>query len=209
MRTLWLAFLYRILMRPALAILGIRIANKAQLPKKGPFVVVSNHNSHLDTMALMASMPLRQIARCHPVAAAQYFGKNQFLARLSTLFVNTILIKRQDENPDQKALEVLDAYLRKGHCLLLFPEGSRGIPEQLQAFRSGVAVLLQQHPDIPFVPVYMKGMGKILPKGKKTLVPHEAFVQFGKAHYIHSNDISQILDEVKNAILALQDELVP
>ena len=61
--------------RPMLKILGVRVRRRALVPP-GPCLVVANHNSHLDAAVLMSLFPLRRLPHVHPVAAADYFGKN-------------------------------------------------------------------------------------------------------------------------------------
>ena len=124
---------------------------------------------------------------------------------LSKLFVNTVLIKRSEEGGESTALDALDKYLSNGHSLLIFPEGSRGEPEKMQTFRKGIGVLLQRNPHIPFVPVYIQGTGKILPKGERLIVPYDAQVTIGEAQLVKAKEIELILEEVKEAILALKD----
>jgi 1-acyl-sn-glycerol-3-phosphate acyltransferase len=150
-------------------------------------------------MALLASLPIRLLIKTHPVATANYFGKKKWLAFISNLFVNTVLIK-----PKDNALLLLEEKLKKGHSLILFPEGTRGKPGELQAFRSGIGVLLQAFPHIPFVPVYIQGTGKILPKGERLIVPYDAQVTIGEAQLVKAKEIELILEEVKEAILALK-----
>ncbi len=169
------------------------------------YIIVANHNSHIDTMALMSSIPLKDLNRTHPVAAATYFGKNSWLGVLSKLFVNTILIKRSEEGGESTAIDVLGKFLSKGHSLIIFPEGSRGEPEKMQAFRKGIGVLLQRYPHIPYIPVYIQGTGKILPKGERLIVPYDAIVHFGQAQLAQAKEVESILDEVKNEILRLKD----
>ena len=52
---------------------GARYRGLQHLPK-GPCLVVSNHNSHLDAAVVMSLFPVRRLEHVHPVAAADYCG---------------------------------------------------------------------------------------------------------------------------------------
>ena len=204
MKHLLLILIYKGLMPLFLKLIGVRTAPKNYLKSSAQYIIVANHNSHIDTMALMSSIPFKDLKRTHPVAAATYFGKNSWLAVLSKLFVNTILIKRSEEGGESTALDVLDHYLSKGHSLIIFPEGSRGEPEKMQAFRKGIGVLLQRNPQVPYIPVYIQGTGKILPKGERLIVPYDAQLIFGPARHTSFTQVNEIVDEIKLAILDLK-----
>ena len=55
--------------------MGVRFDNAKFLLKEKQFIIVANHNSHLDTMSLLASLPGKIIHKVKPVAAADHFGK--------------------------------------------------------------------------------------------------------------------------------------
>ena len=209
MQRLLLIFIYKGLMPLLLRIVGVKTLRKTNFKEIKQFILVANHNSHVDTMVLLSSLPMSQLKRTHPVATATYFGKKKWLELLSNLFVNTVLIQRRDEKSPEtdqgKALERLMKKLEQGHSLIFFPEGSRGEPEQMQAFKKGIGVLLQKFPHIPFIPVYLKGMGKILPKGSILPVPYDAQVYFGEPTFCQHNTVEEIVAEVESAILALKD----
>ncbi len=205
MQRIVLFVVYRLIMRPLLRfVLGIKWDGESDFRRYKQFILVANHNSHIDTMALMSSLTLKQLQNTHPVAASTYFGKNKWLGWLSTFFVNTILIERSHEGNGPKALDVLHNHLQKGHSLIYFPEGSRGKPEELQSFHKGIGVLLQQNPELNYIPVWIQGTGKILPKGAHLPVPFEATLTFGKPRQAHASNVDAILDEVKNALLSLK-----
>lgn len=212
MRAVLLWLIYRVIMRFLLKIFaGIHIEGAENLREKGPVIIVANHNSHLDTVTLLSLLPVKKLIRTHPVAAGDYFGKTAWKARLSMFFINALLIPRSrpkegEEGPDPIAM--MQATLDKGHSLIFFPEGSRGEPEKMQNFKRGIGLLLCEKNDIPFIPVYMKGLGKVLPKGDPIPVPHDSFVYIGKAVHTSSCEPDEIVRQVQDEILRLQEAAV-
>ena len=204
MRGIFLFVLYRILMRNFLRIIvGVKYFNVESLSKNNQFIIVSNHNSHLDTMAIMSVLNLAQLEKVHPVAAGDYFGKSPLKAYITKLFTNALLIQRTKTINSQNPIELMFECLDRGDSLILFPEGSRGTPQKMQQFKKGIGIVLQKYPNIPYIPVFMQGMGKILPKGESLLVPFDAYVVFGEPSYSKSNEIEEIVIEVEKNIVEL------
>jgi 1-acyl-sn-glycerol-3-phosphate acyltransferase len=163
--------------------LGVNVRNRQLLPDGGPAVVVANHNSHLDTLVLMALFPMRHLKAVRPVAAADYWLKNRWIG----WFANTILrivpverIKDKSTAPSDP-LKGISQALSDGSILIFFPEGSRGEAEKLTRFRSGIARLAERHPEVPVVPVFLHGLGKSLPRGEGVLIPFICDVFVGQA----------------------------
>lgn len=206
-RVIFLGFVYGILMRSFLKIIvGVKYINKESLQKEKQFIIVSNHNSHFDTMALMSALSFSQLSVTHPVAAGDYFGGSAFKAFITELFTNAILIKRKSDADGENPIEIMSKALKKGKSLILFPEGSRGEPEKMQKFKKGIGILLEKHPHIAYIPVYMRGMGKVLPKGEKLIVPFDVYVTFGEPNYCHSKSVEEIVETIENEILELKEK---
>lgn len=209
MRSVLLWFIYRVVMRFLLKIFaGIHIEGTEHLQVEGPVIIVVNHNSHLDTITLLSMLPVKKLIRTHPVAAGDYFGKTPWKARLSMFFINALLIprgrpKEGEAGPDPIAM--MKETLEKGHSLIFFPEGSRGEPEKMQNFKRGIGLLLCEKNNIPFIPVFMKGLGKVLPKGDPLPVPHDSYVYIGKAVYTNSCEPDEIVRQVQDEIVRLQE----
>ena len=84
----------------------------------------------MDTMAIMSAMPSKYIHRVHPIAASDFFGGNKLNKFLMKYLVNASLIPRKKANSDEDIdpIEVISKLLNKGRSVILYPEGSRGIP---------------------------------------------------------------------------------
>ena len=164
-----------------LIILGLNVRHRERLPKSGPAIVVANHNSHLDTMVLMSLFALRLLPKLHPVAAMDYFLASRWLSWFTLNVVGILPIKRNVKRGDENPLEPCNSALVNGDVLIIFPEGSRGAPEQLQSFKGGIARLAESNPAVPVIPVYLHGLGKALPKGEAILVPFFCDVFIGEA----------------------------
>ncbi len=176
LRWLFFALLARAVV---LLVLGLNVRGRRSLPRKGPALVVANHNSHLDTLVLMTLLPLEELPRIHPVAAADYFLRNPLLAWFATRIVGIIPLPRRPARGEDP-LAPCHRVLERGEILILFPEGTRGEPEQRSALKGGVARLAVAHPAVPVVPVFLHGLGKALPKGEGLLVPFFCDVHVGE-----------------------------
>lgn len=163
-----------------LVVLGMNIRHRNRLPLKGPAIVTPNHNSHLDTLAMLTLFPLSVIPKVRPVAAADYFLKTGLMGWFSLNFVGIIPIVRKRENPSDDPLAPCYEALERGEILVIFPEGTRGEPERMQQLKSGVAVLASKFPQVPVVPVFMHGLGKSMPKGAFVPVPFFVDVYIGQ-----------------------------
>jgi len=178
------AIFFVLIIRPLiLIVIGLNIQGQKRLPLEGPAIIAANHNSHLDTLVLMSLWPLSKLRNVRPVAAADYFLKNKLLAWFSLNIMHIIPIERQGRALNSDPLAELSAALSRDEILVLFPEGSRGTPEEMGQFKTGIARLVERHPQVPIVPIFMHGLGKALPKGDFILVPFFCDVMIGDLLY--------------------------
>lgn len=186
---------------------GVKFFNNKCLQKETQFILVANHNSHLDTMSILSAMPHSIIDKVKPVAAQDHFGKTKWQTWLSNYFVNTLLIQRKSdkEHPENDPIYKMDKAIKEGYSLLIFPEGTRGEPDKPKEYKAGVAIVLKKNPNVPYVPIYLKGMGKAMPKGDNLIVPFESTVVFGTPRKIQSDNVELILQQMRNDIEELQN----
>lgn len=163
-----------------LVVLGLTVRHRERLPKDGPAVIAGNHNSNLDALVLMSLMPLELLPKLRPVAAMDYFYTSGLRSWFANNIVGIIPVKRGCGKEGGNPLALAEQALDRGEILIIFPEGSRGEPEALQAFKKGIGHLARARPDVPVVPVFMYGLGKALPKGSTLLVPFNVVVSVGE-----------------------------
>lgn len=185
-------------------VLGLNVRRREHLPQSGPALIVANHNSHLDTLVLMSLFPLRLLPLLRPVAASDYFLRNRALAWFALNVIGIIAIGRR---PSHRAdpLAECGAALSCGQILILFPEGSRGEPERLASFKTGVAHLAERFPTLPVIPVFMHGLGKALPKGEALLVPFFCDVFVGSPLF-WAGDRRDFMLRLESAMRVLAEE---
>ena len=184
-------FFFNFFIRPIVFLyLGVNIRRSFLLPKKGPAILVANHNSHLDTVVLMIACPRALFNDLRPVAAADYWLKGRLLTWFSNNVLKIVPIHRKKEDREEGAdpLEPISDALDEGSAVIFFPEGSRGEPEQMTSFKRGIAILSERHPDVPIVPVYFQGLGRALPRGEGLLVPFLCDMYVGEHLYWNGDE---------------------
>lgn len=196
---------FALIVKPiVLVLLGLNIINRQKLPKGGPAVIAANHNSHLDTVVLMSLFPLSQIHKIRPVAAADYFLANRWIKWFSTNCIGIIPLDRSGKGDLSTLFEPCQKAIDNKDILIIFPEGSRGEPEQLSPLRKGLFHLLKDRKDTPVIPIVMHGLGKALPRGEALLVPFNCDVVIGE-EIMANKDSNAFITDLSNAF----EELLP
>lgn len=164
----------------------------------------------MDTAAFLAMIPMKGHLEAHPIAANDYFGRSPFARKFFEFVFNTIIINRKGKQEIDKTIEPINLALSQKKSILIFPEGSRGEPEIMGQFKNGIAYILKTHPTIPFVPIYMQGLGKAMPKGDSVIIPHDSKIIVGRPVLIPdvtTLPIPEITAIVRQKILELENFL--
>lgn len=176
----------------------LKAQGRENLPK-APYLLCSNHASHIDSAALMvaAGLPFKKTAL---IAAKDYFFDDEKRFFLHYL-MNLIPIARGSGTKALKeSIDVSRAFLENGgQALIMYPEGTRSKTGQMGKFKEGAAILAHDL-DMPLVPAYILGSYDSLPKNAYMLRPHKVVVSFGKAFKV-SNYISPKEPDSRKALI--------
>jgi 1-acyl-sn-glycerol-3-phosphate acyltransferase len=150
-----------------LAGIRVRVVGKEHMNTPGVKIYASNHTSYFDVLPLMEALgvPYRFVAKSE-VRDMPFIGT--FLRKM-----NHISFVRSNSNSRKEAIEEIEAILRSGESVFVFPEGTfvpeDGIrPFQLGAFNAAVVT------GTPIVPVSLAGTRKFLRDG--TILPRPTSV---------------------------------
>ncbi|MEJ7806076.1 MAG: lysophospholipid acyltransferase family protein [Telluria sp.] len=191
----------------ALLWLGLHVRHRERLPRKGPAIVAANHNSHLDILALLSLFPLLSIPGVQPAAAADYFFKNAWIKWFALHLVGIVPVIRGGLAHGDP-LEACFRALEQGKVLVIFPEGTRGEPEQLADLKAGIWHLAHRFPTVPVIPVFMQGLGKAMPKGSWIPVPLFISVGIGKPLF-GTLEKADFLSALRMRLQCLQQKICP
>jgi 1-acyl-sn-glycerol-3-phosphate acyltransferase len=159
---------------------GLRTRWRAGAPKAEQTIFVANHSSHIDFVLVWAALPPDIRARTRPVAAADYWSRGGAKGYLAGRVFRAVLIDRQKSNGGPKPLAVMNDALATGDNLILFPEGTRNVTDDvLLPLKRGVYELARAHQQAQVVPVWIENLRRVLPKGTIIPVPLACTVSFG------------------------------
>jgi 1-acyl-sn-glycerol-3-phosphate acyltransferase len=143
------------------------------IPRKGPFLLVSNHQSFLDPI-FCGAPPKRHLC----FLARDTLFTHWFFGRIIAS-VNAIPVKR--DRGDLGAMKKVIGKLQEGRGVCLFPEGTRTSDGKILPFKAGLGLLCRRG-NAALVPVVIDGAFESWPRHKKLFTPGGTIiVHYGKA----------------------------
>ena len=187
----------------------MNVIGREYLPTEPPFVLCSNHSSHLDAVALAAPLRLDLRARVFALAAGDVFFESAFATAFAAGFINALPVWRKKRTP--KALQQLREKLLGNPCaFILFPEGGRSRDGNMMPFKSGVGMLVAGT-SVPVVPCYIAGSHEALPAGVRFPQPSRITIRVGPPVSFGNvrndkNGWEQVVKTVEAGVHSLQED---
>jgi long-chain acyl-CoA synthetase len=146
----------------ALDLFHLRVTGLDKLPKNGPCIISSNHQSYIDPLILASVLPPEVFFRAFAVGTSEIFGTG--MMRRLARSIKVIVV-----DPDANLVPAMRAGafgLRHGMALVLYPEGERSIDGTPRIFKKGAAIL-SIHLQVPIIPVAIEGFYEVWPRNQK------------------------------------------
>jgi len=150
----------------------VRSYGRDNIPKTGPFVLISNHQSYLDPM-LCGGLIQRRVS----FLARESLFHHWFFGRMIRS-VGTIPVKLGEA--DISAMRKVINVLKQGRGVCLFPEGTRSLDGKITPFKPGFGLLCRRG-KAAVVPVVIDGAFECWPRHKKLFSHGSIVVSYGKA----------------------------
>lgn len=131
----------------------IRRSDLDKIPEEGAALLVCNHVSYVDALIIAGSC--RRPVRFVMDARIYNLPVLRFICR--TAGAIPILSQRQDPETYERAFKRIDAYLKAGEIVCIFPEGMLTLNGDINVFRPGVMRILNENP-VPVVPLALRGL---------------------------------------------------
>lgn len=176
-------------------------------PEPKQRIYYANHNSHIDFILLWSSLPVELRRNTRPIAASDYWLKDNFRRFLIQDTFSGVTIQRHREN-QQDPLYPIKEVLAQGYSIIFFPEGTRNLNDdvELLEFKSGLYHLSQQFPEVEVIPVWISNLKRVMPKGVLIPLPLLSTVIFGKPLPLDQlTNKEQFLQYAQQQLLQLKD----
>ena len=148
----WVYYLGRVLIRILVFPLGNWVVQgRENLPARGPLLIVCNHLHLADSPIVASSIKLRSV-----FMAKEELWQNRW-SRFWVENFGAFPVRRGGVDPE--SFRAAERWIKRGVCVIVFPEGRRSVGGGMQAALPGVA-LLASRLGVPVLPVGIAGTDK-------------------------------------------------
>jgi long-chain acyl-CoA synthetase len=178
---------------------------------RGPVVFASNHQSHMDTPAILIALPRRLRYSVAPAMAKEFWRAhfyprefsrakylwNSFWYYLASMFFNAFPLPQREAGTRQ-TLRYIGEVAADGYSILIFPEGRR----EPGPFRPGVGMIASRL-DLPVVPIRIDGLDKVLHSSKRWPTRGPVRIAFGAPMRLEGDDYVALAKRVEDVVRVL------
>jgi 1-acyl-sn-glycerol-3-phosphate acyltransferase len=147
----------------------LAVTGREHLQPGKHYVIIANHQSLLDILAVCAALPLN----------FRFLAKRELfripLMGWGMASAGYIPVDRASHRSGREAVQRITRVLNLGVSVLLFPEGTRSPDGKVQAFKMGAFKLARDN-KAEILPIVIEGTGQALPKKSWLIRKRTVFV---------------------------------
>ena len=182
----------------AVSLVRTEIINKDKILGRTSYIIISNHQSLYDIIALVTSLGIqfrwiikKEILKVPIFGYGLYASRNIFIDRSNTASAIESINKGFDRLP-------------KGVSVMVFAEGTRSPDGKIHEFKKGGFVTAVRR-KIPILPVTVNGSRRIMPKGSLAMKPGKIQIVIGDPidTSSYTNDtVQELIDKTHQVVIA-------
>jgi 1-acyl-sn-glycerol-3-phosphate acyltransferase len=177
----------------------VHVTGRANVPREGGLLVISNHIASADPPLLGAKFP----RPLHFMAKIEWF-KNPVVAFLARQFLCFPVVRH---TADRSALRYTLQLLEQGQAVCIYPEGTRAEDARIHPVEAGVGFIARRA-GVSILPVAVWGTEKVLPaKGVHWPKAADCYLHFGEPFDLPRPDMGN--QEAADYMMARVAELLP
>ena len=182
----------------AVSFVRTEIKNKDKIQKGKSYIIISNHQSMYDIIALVTTLGIqfrwiikKELLKIPVFGYALYASRNIFIDRSNTASAIESINKGFERLPE-------------GVSVMVFAEGTRSPDGQIQEFKKGGFITAIRR-KIPILPVTVNGSRRILPKKSLAMTPGKIQVVVGDPIDVTGytiDTVQDLIDKTRQTIIA-------
>lgn len=138
----------------------LKVLGKENLPKEGPVLYVATHKSVFDIVILMTLLEEPAIFIGKKEVASMPFVNKWFDA------LGCIYVDREDMREALKSIMEGIKEIKNGQSIVLFPEGTRNMGNEIRPFKEG-GFRLATKTQVPVIPIALSNTFKVFEEKKR------------------------------------------